>query len=88
MPWIARTTKLRSWRQIVFLNCVLDGAILVPTMRKAVAVLAEGLISENSRGDKIRLELFCSALSDLQTSDPMAFAGLKSLIGQNRKQLK
>ncbi len=41
-----------------------------------------------SRGDKTRLELFCSALSDLQTSDPVAFAGLKALIGQNRKQLK
>jgi hypothetical protein len=43
---------------------------------------------EQSRGDKTRLELFASALSDLQTSDPVAFAGLKSLIGQSRKQLK
>jgi ABC-type transporter Mla MlaB component len=39
-----------------------------------------------SRGDKTRLELFCSALSDLQTSDPLCFAGLKHLIGQTRKQ--
>ena len=41
-----------------------------------------------SRGDKTPLELFVTALSDLQTSDPAAFAGLKALIGQARKQLK
>jgi len=41
-----------------------------------------------SRGDKTQLELFVAALSHLQTSDPVAFAGLKSLIGQARKQLK
>jgi len=57
-------------------------------MRKPFDVLAEGLASEYSWGDKTRLEHFCSALSDLQTSDPAAFSGLKAQIGQNRKQLK
>ena len=39
--------------EIVFLNCRLDGANLVPTMRKPFDVLAEGLVSKNSRGDWI-----------------------------------
>ena len=39
--------------EIVCLNCTLDGATLVPTMRKPFDVLAEGLVSENSRGDRI-----------------------------------
>jgi hypothetical protein len=34
-----------------FLNCRLNGATLVPTVRKPFDVLAEGLLSENSRGD-------------------------------------
>jgi site-specific DNA recombinase len=39
--------------EIVFLNCRLDDVILVPTIRKPLDVLAEGLLSENSRGDRI-----------------------------------
>lgn len=39
--------------EIVFLNCRLDDATLVPTMRKPFDVLAEGLISKNSRGERI-----------------------------------
>jgi site-specific DNA recombinase len=39
--------------EIVFLNCSLDGVTLVPTMRKPFDVLAEGLVSENSRDDRI-----------------------------------
>lgn len=39
--------------EIVCLNCSLDGATLVPTMRKPFDVLAEGLVSENSRGERI-----------------------------------
>ena len=39
--------------EIVCLNCTLDGATFVPTMRKPFDVLAEGLISEKSRGDRI-----------------------------------
>ena len=38
--------------EIVFLNCRLDDATLVPTIRKPFDVLAEGLISKNSRGDR------------------------------------
>ena len=39
--------------EIVFLNCRLDDVTLVPTMRKPFDVLAEGLLSKNSRGDRI-----------------------------------
>jgi len=39
--------------EIVFLNCTLDDATLVPTIRKPFDVLAEGLLSTNSRDDRI-----------------------------------
>ena len=39
--------------EIVFLNCTLDGVTLCPTMRKPFDVLAEGLVSEKSRDDRI-----------------------------------
>ena len=48
----------RRLLEIVFLNCVLDRATLVPTTRKPFDVVAEGLVSENSRGDKMAIELF------------------------------
>ena len=38
---------------IVFLNCRLDDVTLIPTMRKPFDVLAEGLISQQSRGERI-----------------------------------
>ena len=44
----------RRLLEIVFLNCRLDDVTLVPTMRKPFDVLAEGLISEKSRGERIR----------------------------------
>jgi hypothetical protein len=44
----------RRLLEIVFLNSRLDGVTLCPTMRKPFDVLAEGLISEKSRGDRIR----------------------------------
>ena len=43
----------RQILEIVCLNCSLDGVTLVPTVRKPFDVLAEGLISEKSRGDGI-----------------------------------
>ncbi|MBX3443853.1 MAG: recombinase family protein [Planctomyces sp.] len=39
--------------EIVCLNCTLDGTTLCPSIRKPFDVLAEGLLSENSRGDRI-----------------------------------
>lgn len=39
--------------EIICLNCTLDGATLCPTIRKPFDVVAEGLISKNSRGSKI-----------------------------------
>ena len=39
--------------EIVCLNWRLDDASLVPTMRKPFDVLAEGLVLNNSRGERI-----------------------------------
>lgn len=38
--------------EIVFLNCRLDDVTLVPTIRKPLDVLAEGLLVSSSRGDR------------------------------------
>jgi hypothetical protein len=40
----------RRLLEIVCLNCTLDGATLVRELRKSFDVLAEGLLSEKSRG--------------------------------------
>jgi site-specific DNA recombinase len=48
--------------EIVCLNCWLDGATLMAEMRKPFDVLAEGLISENSRGNKTAIELFVAGV--------------------------
>ncbi len=54
VKWVnADTRAKRQILEIVFLNCVLDDVTLVPTIRKPFDVLAEGLISKNSRGDWI-----------------------------------
>ena len=52
--WLAAdyATKRRIL-EIVFLNCRLDDVTLVPQMRKPFDVLVEGLISSQSRGDRI-----------------------------------
>jgi hypothetical protein len=39
--------------EIVFLNCRLNSAVLVPEIRKPFDVLAVGLLSESNRGDWI-----------------------------------
>jgi hypothetical protein len=39
--------------EIVCLNCTLDDATLVPEIRKRFDVLAEGIVSEKSRGGRI-----------------------------------
>ncbi len=52
--WVsADYDKKRRILEIVCLNCTLDGATLCPTIRKPFDVLAEGLISENSREYRI-----------------------------------
>src|SRR6516225_5312136 len=43
----------RRLLEIVFLNCRLNDATLVPEMRKPFDVLAEGLLTKNSRGERI-----------------------------------
>ena len=51
--WLtADVLEKRQILEIVFLNCVLDDVTLVPTIRKPFDVLAEGLISKNSRDDR------------------------------------
>ena len=50
--------------EIVFLNCRLEDATLIPTMRKPFDVLAEGLLLKNNRGDRIRT---CDLLVPNQT---------------------
>jgi hypothetical protein len=57
--------------EIVCLNCKLDGVTLVPEIRKPFDVLTEGLLSEKSRGDKIRLELFIAGVRLMQTLEPL-----------------
>ena len=52
--WVeADVFEKRRILEIVFLNCVLDDVTLVPTIRKPFDVLAKGLISKNSRDDRI-----------------------------------
>ena len=52
--WLtANYATKRRLLEIVCLNSTLDGVTLVPEMRKPFDVLAEGLLSENSRDDKI-----------------------------------
>ncbi|MBI2824545.1 MAG: hypothetical protein HYX69_07660 [Planctomycetia bacterium] len=52
--WLsADNAAKRRILEIVFLNCHLNDATLVPQIRKPFDVLAEGLISRNSRGDWI-----------------------------------
>lgn len=52
--WLtADYTAKRRILDIICLNLRLDGVTLVPTMRKPFDMLAEGLISKETRGDKI-----------------------------------
>jgi hypothetical protein len=44
------------------LNCRLDDATLVSEIRKPFDVLAKGLISKDSRGNRTAIELFLTAL--------------------------
>src|SRR5208282_3207808 len=49
--WLtADYTAKRRMLEIVFLNCRLEDATLVPTIRKPFDVLAEGLLSEIKSG--------------------------------------
>jgi site-specific DNA recombinase len=48
-----RTTTKRRILEIVFLNCRLDGVALFPSIKKPFDALVEGLISKNSRGERI-----------------------------------
>lgn len=60
---------------IVCLNYTLNGATLVPTLRKPFDVLAEVLISENSRGNWTAIELFSAGLASWE-------AAVRGLVGR------
>lgn len=51
--------------EIACLKYTLDGATLVPEIRKPFDVLAEGHLSENSRDKKTAIELFVTGLANL-----------------------
>lgn len=52
--WItADITEKRLLLEMICLNWTLDGAKLVPQMKKPFDVLAEGLKSKHSRGNRI-----------------------------------
>lgn len=62
--------------EIVCLNCSLDDVNLCATMRKPFDLLAKGLISKDSRGDRTPVELFWLSVQEwrsdfaiLQTAD-------------------
>jgi hypothetical protein len=62
-PWLtADYDASRRTLEIVCLNFTLDGATLVPEIRKPFDVLAEGLLTKNSRGDWTPLELFLAGI--------------------------
>jgi hypothetical protein len=65
MQWGKKLCQLASntWpSQVLDLNPIVNGKNRAPTMRKPFDVLAEGLISKNSRGDKTAIELFTSGI--------------------------
>jgi hypothetical protein len=66
----------RRLLEIVCLNCTLDGATLVRELRKPFDVLAEGLLSEKSRGDKTAIELFVTGIRGWE-------AGLRRQVGDD-----
>ena len=66
--------------EVICVNWTLDGASLVPKMRKPFDRLAEGLVSNNSRGDRTAIELFRSGIK--------VFAWQSSIIDVLRSALR
>jgi hypothetical protein len=64
----ADSTAKRPLLEIVFLNCHLEGAILVPEMRKPFDVLVKGLLVPSSRGDCPSFEHLIAAVVDAALS--------------------
>ena len=64
---VADYPEKRRLLGIVFLNLRLDGVTLVSTVRKPFDVLAEGLLSTNSRDNKTPLELFLAGIASWDT---------------------
>jgi hypothetical protein len=66
----------RRTLEIVFLNCHLEDANLVPTMRKPFDALVEGLLQKGSRGDETPFELFIAGIR-AWADDVLAIVGLE-----------
>ena len=80
--WLtADYAEKRRILEIVFLNCRLDDANLVPTMRKPFDVLAEGLLSKNSRGDWHSFELLILAFVDATMSPASETIAARQVLG-------
>jgi len=62
--WLtAEHEEKRQILEIVWLNCRLDDITLVPTIRKAFDVLAEGLLVPDSGGSRTPVELFAGSIA-------------------------
>ena len=48
-------------------------------MRKPFDLLAKGLVTKDSRGDKTRLELFYRGVVELQTSQPLLWKQIAAI---------
>jgi len=68
--------NVRSWLEIVWLNCRLDDVTLVPTIRKPFDVLAEGLSVPQSGGSRTPIELFSEGVQAWGHAEIAIFTGV------------
>jgi hypothetical protein len=65
--------------EIVWLDCRLDDATLIPTIRKPFDVLVEGLIVSESGGRRTPIELFLIGVSGFEIPTTMLVRSLGAL---------
>jgi hypothetical protein len=68
----------RRMVEIAFLNCRIGDVTFALEMRKPFDLLAEGLLSEKSRGDKTPLELFIAGVQGWEAGLRRRFDNSKS----------
>lgn len=62
--WVkSKLTTRRQLLQIIGLNWQLDGVTLIPTIRNPFNLSIEGLVLNNSRGERTSIELFLAGLA-------------------------
>jgi hypothetical protein len=79
-----RVASVLAILEIVFLNYRLNDATLVPTIRKPFDMLAEGVVLENHRDDRTKVELLVRG-SDGMTRFLAAFSN--GVVEMNRPNL-